>query len=100
VNLLDNAIKYTEQGCITLSAHPTSDKLLEVTIRDTGIGISPEHLPHIFDRFYRVDASRSKDGIGLGLAIVENAARAHGGKVSVESQFGKGTTFIVQLPTE
>ncbi len=100
VNLLDNAIKYTEQGFITISANPTSDKLLAVTIRDTGVGITPEHLPHIFDRFYRVDASRSKDGIGLGLAIVENAARAHGGKVSVESKFGEGTTFIVQLPTQ
>src|SRR3990172_1962648 len=100
VNLLDNAIKYTEQGFITISAHPTSDQLLEVTIRDTGVGITPEHLPHIFDRFYRVDASRSKDGIGLGLAIVKNAARAHGGKVSVESKFGEGTTFIVQLPTQ
>jgi len=100
VNLLDNAIKYTEQGFITISVHPTSDKLLEVTISDTGVGITPEHLPRIFDRFYRVDASRSKDGMGLGLAIVENAARAHGGKVSVESTVGKGTTFIVQLPTE
>ncbi|HET7088597.1 MAG TPA: HAMP domain-containing sensor histidine kinase [Anaerolineae bacterium] len=100
VNLLDNAIKYTEQGSITISAHPTSEQLLEVTIRDTGVGMTPEHLTRIFDRFYRVDASRSKDGIGLGLAIVKNAARAHGGKVSVESKFGEGTTFIVQLPTK
>ncbi len=99
VNLLDNAIKYTEQGFITISAAKKDGKLLAVTIRDTGGGITPEHLPHIFDRFYRVDESRSKDGIGLGLAIALNVARAHGGNIAVESKAGKGTTFIVQLPT-
>ena len=101
VNLLDNAIKYTEQGFITISAKPQDDKLLAVTIRDTGVGMAAEHLPHIFDRFYRVDESRSsKDGIGLGLAIVRDVARAHGGKIAVESEVGKGTTFIVQLSTQ
>ena len=99
VNLIDNAIKYTDQGSITISARPKNGKLLEVAISDTGIGIAPEHLPRIFDRFYRVDESRSKEGIGLGLAIVENVAHAHGGKISVESKLGKGTTFVVQLPT-
>ncbi len=97
VNLLDNAIKYTEQGFITLSAKPKDDELLAVTISDTGVGITPEHLPHIFDRFYRVDESRSKEGIGLGLAIALNVAHAHGGKIAVESKAGKGTTFVVQL---
>lgn len=99
VNLLDNAIKYTEQGFITISAKPKDDQLLAVTISDTGVGITPEHLPHIFDRFYRVDKSRSKNGIGLGLAIAQNVARAHGGEIAVESKVGKGTTFIVQLST-
>jgi heavy metal sensor kinase len=99
-NLLDNAIKYTEQGSITVSAKRKDDKLLAATISDTGVGITPEHLPHIFDRFYRVDDSRSKDGIGLGLAIVQNVARAHGGKIAVESHVGKGTTFIVELSTQ
>ena len=97
VNLLENAIKYTEQGIITVSAQRKNDERLAVTICDTGVGIAPEHLPHIFDRFYRVDESRSKDGLGLGLAIVQNIARAHGGDAIVESKVGEGTTFIVQL---
>jgi heavy metal sensor kinase len=97
VNLLDNAIKYTEQGCITLSAQRQNRKWIVVTLRDTGVGITPEHLPHIFDRFYRVDGSRSKEGIGLGLAIVKEIARMHGGKVIVDSTVGQGTTFVVHL---
>jgi len=100
VNLLDNAIKYTEQGCIAISARPKDDKSLAVTISDTGIGIPPEHLPYIFDRFYRVDGARSKDGIGLGLAIAQDVARAHGGQVDVESEVGKGTAFVVRLSTK
>ena len=99
-NVLDNAVKYTDQGFITISARPKNGGWLEVTVSDTGIGIAPEHLPYIFDRFYRVDESRSKDGIGLGLAIVQNVARAHGGEIDVESKVGKGTTFKVQLPTQ
>jgi signal transduction histidine kinase len=99
VNLLDNAIKYTERGCITISATPKKDHLLAITLSDTGIGITPEHLPYIFDRFYRVDESRSEDGIGLGLAIARNVARAHGGEIGVASTFGKGTTFTIQLST-
>jgi heavy metal sensor kinase len=100
VNLLDNAIKYTEQGCITISAQPKNDRLLTVTLSDTGIGITPKHLPYIFDRFYRADQSRSKEGIGLGLAIARNIARAHGGEIAADSVIGKGTTFTVQLATQ
>lgn len=100
VNLLGNAIKYTEQGCITISAKPKDDEFLAVTVSDTGVGITPEHLPRIFDRFYRVDGSRSTNGSGLGLAIALNVAYAHGGNIAVESQIGKGTTFIVQLSTK
>ena len=100
VNLLDNAIKYTEQGFITVSANPKDDNLLAVTVSDTGVGITSEHLPHIFDRFYRVDQSRSTNGSGLGLAIVQNVARAHGGNVAVESKVGQGTTFTVILSIE
>jgi len=99
VNLLDNAVKYTEQGSVTISAKPKDNNLLAVTISDTGVGITPEHLPRIFDRFYRVDGSRSTNGSGLGLAIALNVAHAHGGNIAVESQVGKGTTFIVQLST-
>ncbi len=97
VNLLDNAIKYTEQGVITVTATARANQLLTVNICDTGRGIAPEHLSHIFDRFYRVDASRSTSGIGLGLAIAREIAQAHGGDITVESQLGQGTTFTVQL---
>jgi heavy metal sensor kinase len=99
VNLLDNAIKYTEQGSVIISAEPKGDTWLAVAISDTGVGIDHGHLPHIFDRFYRVDESRRKDGIGLGLAIAANIAHAHGGEITVESRVGKGTTFFVQLST-
>ncbi|MFN8489620.1 MAG: ATP-binding protein [Caldilineaceae bacterium] len=97
VNLLDNAIKYTEQGAITLAAQPQNGKWLVVNVQDTGVGIAPEHLPHLFDRFYRVEEARSKEGIGLGLAIAQNIALAHGGQITVTSQLGKGTTFTVRL---
>ncbi|MEZ4711844.1 MAG: ATP-binding protein [Caldilineaceae bacterium] len=99
INLLDNAIKYTNQGSITVNARASSKELLIVTIRDMGIGIAPEHLPHIFDRFYRVDGARSKTGSGLGLAIAQSIAEAHGGAISVESEQGKFTTFRVRLAT-
>ncbi|MEZ4663166.1 MAG: ATP-binding protein [Caldilineaceae bacterium] len=99
INLLDNAIKYTNQGSIAVTARSSSDQLLMVTIRDTGIGIAPEHLPHIFDRFYRVDGARSKTGSGLGLAIAQSIAETHGGAISVESEQGKFTTFRVRLAT-
>ncbi len=97
VNLLDNAIKYTEQGSITVTAWHTPDGQLGVTIADTGVGIAPNHLPHIFERFYRADASRSTRGAGLGLTIAQEIAQAHGGTIQVESSVGKGTSFTVLL---
>lgn len=98
VNLVDNAIKYTPNGSVTVSTFASSAEWIRVTVRDTGMGIAPEHLPHIFDRFYRADVSRSTDGIGLGLAIAMNIARLHGGEIAVESEAGKGTIFQVTLP--
>jgi len=101
-NLVSNAVKYTpDGGTITLSLFQEGDwARLEVT--DTGIGIPPEHLPHIFDRFYRVDKARSRagGGTGLGLAIVKGIAEQHGGRVSVISEPGKGSTFTVWLKLE
>jgi heavy metal sensor kinase len=98
VNLLENAVKYTEHGTIAVTAHANTDTL-KVTVSDTGIGIPSHHLPYIFDRFYRVDASRASQGSGLGLAIALDIARAHGGTLEVTSVVGAGTTFTVRLPT-
>jgi len=98
-NLVDNAIRYTpDGGAITLSLHRDGEWAL-VEVADTGIGIAPDQLPHIFDRFYRVDKARSraKGGTGLGLAIVKGIVDQHGGKITVASQPGKGSTFKVWL---
>ncbi len=98
-NLLDNAIKYTpDGGTISLSLYRDS-QWARIDVSDTGIGISPEHLPHMFDRFYRDDQARSRTtgGTGLGLAIVKSIAEQHGGKVAVTSEPGKGSTFSVWL---
>ena len=102
-NLLDNAIKYTpDQGTITISAELTSTEpptMIEVCVADTGIGIPPQDLPRIFERFYRVDKARSRElgGTGLGLSIVKHLVEGHSGTVSAESQ-GKGSRFLVRLP--
>lgn len=98
-NLVDNAIKYTpEGGTITLSLFRDGDWAI-LQVADTGVGIAPEHLPRIFDRFYRVDKARSRvrGGTGLGLTIVKEIAERHGGKVTVTSQPSKGSTFTVWL---
>jgi heavy metal sensor kinase len=100
VNLLDNAIKYTPAGgTVTLRVQEREgEAALEVS--DTGIGIPPASLPHVFERFFRVDAARSRgvDGAGLGLAIVKSICGAHGGRVEVESVENRGSTFKVRLP--
>lgn len=97
VNLLDNAIKYTERGEIRVSVI-CNQKDVVIEISDTGVGIPAEHIPHIFDRFYRVEASRTFRGIGLGLAIAKEIVHAHHGEITVESKLGLGTTFTVILP--
>jgi len=97
-NLLDNAIKYTASGGnITVSAEKTHKEVI-VAIRDTGMGISSEEILHIFDRFYRVDKSRSIPGAGLGLSLVRAIVRRHGGEVKVSSSPSLGSTFTVVLP--
>ncbi len=102
LNLLDNAVKFTPPG-----GHIDIDVCLEgdfvrVDIKDTGVGISPEHLPRVFERFYRVDKARSSDlgGTGLGLSIVKHIVSAHKGRVEVQSQIGSGSTFRVFLPVD
>ncbi|MGK7892595.1 MAG: sensor histidine kinase [Xenococcus sp. (in: cyanobacteria)] len=99
-NLLQNALQYTsEGGNVTLELYKQSRSAI-VNIKDTGIGISPEQLPHIFDRFWRADKARSRreGGTGLGLAIVKAIAQSHGGKISVTSNVNVGSCFQVRLP--
>jgi two-component system OmpR family sensor kinase len=98
-NLVDNAIKYSQKDGIIRLALFQDGPWARLEVSDDGIGIAPEALPHIFDRFYRVDKARSRTGAGtgLGLAIVRGIAEKHGGKVSVTSQPGKGSTFTVWL---
>jgi two-component system phosphate regulon sensor histidine kinase PhoR len=101
-NLTDNALKFTpEGGTVTLGARLAGNDFL-LWVSDTGQGILSSHLPHIFERFYRVDKGRSRDvgGTGLGLSIVKHIALAHGGAVEAESTFGKGTTIRLRLPRQ
>ncbi|MFH0914006.1 MAG: ATP-binding protein, partial [Chloroflexota bacterium] len=97
-NLVDNALRYTpEGGSITLSLFREGE-WARLEVADTGIGIAPEHLPHIFERFYRVEQSRRQGGgTGLGLAIVKRIAEQHNGRVTVTSEPGTGSTFAVWL---
>jgi signal transduction histidine kinase len=97
MNLLENAVKYTDSGTITVQATVVQDKI-EVIIADTGMGIPEADLPHVFDRFYRVDTSRTMPGSGLGLSIASTIVTAHQGVIQVSSEFGHGTTITVRLP--
>jgi heavy metal sensor kinase len=102
LNLIDNAIKYTTiNGKVTVVATQVAEIVL-VTISDTGAGIAPEHLSHLFERFYRVEAARTRQtgGTGLGLAIAYEVVRLHGGTLTVQSQLNQGTTFQLQLPAK
>ncbi|MCX7989032.1 MAG: ATP-binding protein [Aquificaceae bacterium] len=101
-NLVDNAIKYNRpSGSVEVRAH-RREGFIVVEVSDTGMGIPRKHLPFIFERFYRVEPSRSREmgGTGLGLSIVKHIALSHGGRVEVESQEGKGSTFRVYLPSD
>jgi heavy metal sensor kinase len=97
-NLLSNAIKYTPAGGRVLLKVSRMGENAEIAVEDTGGGIPPEHLPHIFDRFYRVPGQTPERGLGLGLSFVAWIAKAHGGAVAVESEPGKGTRFTVRFP--
>jgi heavy metal sensor kinase len=98
INILENAIKYTpENGKISVEILQENACAI-ITITDTGIGIPEHDLPHIFDRFYQVDKSRSSAGFGLGLSISRSIIEAHGGSITVESNQHKGTTFLISLP--
>ncbi len=99
-NLVENALRYTPAGGTVTVSLRRRGPVAELTVADTGIGIEPEHLPHIFERFYRADTGRSRaaGGTGLGLSIVRQITEAHGGQVRVRSTPGEGSTFTVALP--
>jgi two-component system phosphate regulon sensor histidine kinase PhoR len=99
-NLVDNAVRYsTDGGRVTIAAHRHNGSI-EISVSDTGMGISPEHLPRLFERFYRVDPARSRDdgGTGIGLAIARSVVEAHGGHIRAESEPGRGSVFAFDLP--
>jgi signal transduction histidine kinase len=98
-NLLENAVRHTPcEGTVTVSAR-VDERSVTVTVSDTGEGIAPEHLPHLGERFYRVDAARSTGtgGTGLGLAICRSIVEAHGGGMTIESTVGEGTMVYIRL---
>jgi signal transduction histidine kinase len=98
-NLLENAVRHTPpEGTVTVSARVDA-RSVTVTVTDTGEGIAPEHLPHLGERFYRVDAARSAGtgGTGLGLAICRSITEAHGGRMTIESKVGEGTAVRIRL---
>ena len=99
LNLLSNAFKFTFEGSITVALHPAGGRV-ELLVRDTGTGIAAEELPHIFERFHRVHGARGRthEGTGIGLALVHELVKLHGGEVTVVSQLGEGTTFTVSIP--
>lgn len=101
INLLDNAIRYTSPGGSVVVRMGLKEDYVAIAVEDTGVGIGPEHLSRLFDRFYRTDASRVKNsgGTGLGLPIVKEIAEAHRGTVTVQSEIGKGSVFTLLLPT-
>jgi two-component system heavy metal sensor histidine kinase CusS len=97
-NLVENAMHHTPAGGsieISISQH---DTISEVSVKDTGAGIAAEHLPRVFDRFYRADSSRSSEGVGLGLALVKSIMDLHGGSAQIESTPGQGTTVSLSFP--
>ena len=100
-NLVENAIKYSGVGKqIVIAASADESNFVYLSVTDHGIGIAPQHLHRLFERFYRVDRARSRDlgGTGLGLAIVKHIAQVHSGSVEVESEIGKGSCFTIRLP--
>ena len=98
VNLLENSLKFTPPGGEILIRAQAQDEHVQIVLKDTGIGVAPQHLPHIFERFYKVDRSRRDSGTGLGLSIVKQLVEAHGGRITVESKEGEGCAFTFTLP--
>jgi signal transduction histidine kinase len=99
-NLVDNAVRFTPPGGAVTVRAERHDAAVRIEVVDTGVGIAPEHLPRLFERFYRVDQARSRGagGTGIGLAIARSVVEAHGGQLRAESELGRGSTFTFELP--
>ena len=99
-NLVDNAVRFTPPGGTVVVAATRQDDRVVVDVRDSGVGIAPEHLPRLFERFYRADASRSREGggTGIGLAIARSIVESHGGRITASSEPGRGSSFTFDLP--
>jgi signal transduction histidine kinase len=102
LNLLSNAVKFTREGTVNLRAESVSPERVRLTVADTGIGIKPEHLSEIFEHFRQLDQSHTREygGTGLGLTITQNLLALLGGTIAVESEFGAGSRFVVELPRQ
>ena len=98
--LLDNAVKYTPEGGNIKVRVEEKDGGAALAVSDTGVGISEEQLPLVFERFYRADAARAEEGVGLGLSIARQIAEAHGGTIEARSKLGVGSTFVLLLPRQ
>jgi two-component system, OmpR family, heavy metal sensor histidine kinase CusS len=99
-NLIDNALRFTPDNGRIRIAIRDGEKRVEISVSDNGSGIAPEHVPRVFDRFYRADPSRSSAGTGLGLSLIKSIAHLHGGSVSIESQPNRGTTVTLTFPSK
>ena len=97
-NLVDNALRFTPDGGEVKISIVIRDAHSEIAVSDNGSGIAPEHLPRVFDRFYRADSSRSSDGAGLGLALVKSIVDLHGGTARIDSEVGHGTVVTIVFP--
>jgi signal transduction histidine kinase len=95
--LVDNALQHTPHGGMVTVSVGTSPHAVQLSVEDTGDGIAPDALPHIFERFYRADSARSNGGFGLGLSIAQAVVQAHGAEIHAESQLGKGSRFWFEL---
>jgi signal transduction histidine kinase len=102
LNLVGNAVKFTPRGGRLGVAMRETPEALRVEVRDSGIGIAPEHVPKLFQKFYQVDSSTTREagGVGLGLSIAQSIIEAHGGQIGVESTPGEGSCFYFTLPRE
>jgi len=99
-NLVENALRYTPNGGSILISMAATPAQSQISVKDTGCGIAAQHIPRVFDRFYRADPSRSSHGAGLGLSLVKSITDLHGGTATVRSDVGHGTTVTLALPAK